>query len=215
MRSHRTTARLGLIVGGLLGGGFSLQAIAAPQAALDPGTLQPGIAAPLNDPLQGGLTPPALDSPAGAPQAQTPPSRVREPTGNPLWGIPLKSLSVTRERPIFTPSRRPPSPAIAGPPPSPPPPPPPPAGPSRPQLALVGAIANETEGIAIFVNQATRDIVRLRTGENHAGWVLRSVRGREATLQKDRDTVILALPTPTEQNPEPGIGLRPGKPPEL
>src|SRR5215212_880442 len=36
-----------------------------------------------------------------------------EPRGNPLWGIPLKSLSLTRERPLFTPSRRPPAPAVA------------------------------------------------------------------------------------------------------
>jgi hypothetical protein len=30
------------------------------------------------------------------------------PSGNPLWAILLKDLSDTRERPIFTPSRRPP-----------------------------------------------------------------------------------------------------------
>src|SRR5438045_3679915 len=31
-------------------------------------------------------------------------------SGNPLWTIPLASLTATRERPIFTPSRRPPPP---------------------------------------------------------------------------------------------------------
>src|SRR4051812_6964105 len=36
-----------------------------------------------------------------------------EPRGNPLWAIPLKSLSVTRERPLFTPLRRVPAPAVA------------------------------------------------------------------------------------------------------
>jgi hypothetical protein len=36
-----------------------------------------------------------------------------EPRGNPLWGISLNSLSVTRERPLFTRSRRPPTPAVA------------------------------------------------------------------------------------------------------
>src|SRR5262249_52823969 len=32
------------------------------------------------------------------------------PTGNPLWALPLKQLSMTRERPVFSPSRRPPPP---------------------------------------------------------------------------------------------------------
>src|SRR5216684_625555 len=31
--------------------------------------------------------------------------------GNPLWALPLKQLSTTRDRPIFSPSRRPPPPA--------------------------------------------------------------------------------------------------------
>src|SRR5262249_53698680 len=35
-----------------------------------------------------------------------------EPHGNPLWAIPLRSLSATRERPIFLPSRRPPAPRV-------------------------------------------------------------------------------------------------------
>lgn len=39
----------------------------------------------------------------------------RDLPANPLWAIPLKQLSNTRERPIFSPSRRPP--AVAGPPP--------------------------------------------------------------------------------------------------
>src|SRR5262245_13797637 len=44
-------------------------------------------------------------------------ARVREPRGNPLWAIPMSSLPVTRERPLFLPSRRPPAaPAVAGPP---------------------------------------------------------------------------------------------------
>ena len=72
----------------------------------------------------------------------------------------------------------------------------PPAEPDRPQLALVGAVSGETEGIAVFIVETTRDIVRLRTGENHDGWVLRSVRGREAVLEKGPETAILALPDP-------------------
>src|SRR5215813_8008992 len=38
------------------------------------------------------------------------------PRGNPLWSIPVKTLAATRDRPIFSPSRRPPpAPVIAAP----------------------------------------------------------------------------------------------------
>jgi general secretion pathway protein N len=76
------------------------------------------------------------------------------------------------------------------------PPPPPPREPDRPRLALVGTVGGE-EGIAVFVDQSTQAIVRLRTGEGHEGWILRSVGGREVTLQRKHDTAILALPAPT------------------
>ena len=136
----------------------------------------------------------------GAPNAlpeQRPAQRPREPGGNPLWAVPLSTLTATRERPLFTPARRAPAPAVAGPVAvAPPPAAPPPAEPERPQLILVGAIASETEGFAVFLDQATNSVIRLKTGQDHAGWVLRSVKGREATLQKDKQTTTLALPVP-------------------
>jgi hypothetical protein len=49
---------------------------------------------------------------------------------------------------------------------------------------------------AVFINNATREIVRLKTGEGHSGWILRSVKGREAVLEKNRRTVVLELPPP-------------------
>ena len=70
-----------------------------------------------------GANPPgALDLPPSnvtpAPVDITPgaPTRVErsEPSGNPLWAIPLSALTATRERPIFLPSRRAPAPAVAG-----------------------------------------------------------------------------------------------------
>jgi general secretion pathway protein N len=178
------------------------------QAALDSNSLPSGTFSTPSPDLSPGEVGPA--PPEAVPEAGQVPSRPQggpEPRGNPLWGIPAKSLMVTRERPIFLPSRRAPSPVVAGPPPREPmrPPPPPPVEPDRPRLALVGAIAGDAEGIAIFLDETTRGIVRLRTGENHLGWTLRSVKGREATMQKDRQTVLLALPAPTD----PGGGLPP------
>jgi general secretion pathway protein N len=124
--------------------------------------------------------------------------RPADPTGNPLWAIPLSTLTATRDRPIFLPSRRAPAPAVAN---APvvvaPPPPSSPAEPEQPPLILVGAIAGESEGFAVFLDQATHNVVRLKTGQDHQGWLLRSVKGREATLEKNKQTTVLALPVPT------------------
>ena len=87
-------------------------------------------------------------------------------SGNLLWSIPLSSLAATRELPVFSSSRRPPptlqvpksKPSIA------------PAAqePARPLVALIGAISGHTEGIAIFIDETTKGIVRLKTGESYS-----------------------------------------------
>jgi hypothetical protein len=113
--------------------------------------------------------------------------------GNPLWGIPLPALSATRERPLFSPSRRPPAPAVAAAPAA-PPPPPPPAPPAPPQLNLVGTAVGGSEKLGIFVDQATKEVVRLRVGEGHGGWTLQAIDGREAVLRQEGREATLALP---------------------
>ena len=122
------------------------------------------------------------------------------PGGNPLWALPLKQLTITRERPIFSPSRRPPPPAT---------PtyvapvavrtPQKPKEPERPSITLLGTILGTSDSIGIFLNPATRDIVRLRLGEDHEGWALRSIKTREVILVKDRERVVLELPPPGDQ----------------
>jgi len=52
------------------------------------------------------------------------------------------------------------------------------------------------EGIAIFLDQTTKGTIRLKTGESYLGWMLRLVKGREATLQKELKTAIFTLPNP-------------------
>ena len=139
-----------------------------------------------------GPNPPATDARQAAPKA--PPVM---PTGNPLWTIPLSQLAVTRDRPIFSPSRRPPAPVVAAPIYV-----PPPAQriakaePERPPLTLVGTIAGEKDAIAVFVLQGTGTTIRLHPNESHEGWVLRSVQGREATLQKAGASAVMALAPP-------------------
>ena len=125
-----------------------------------------------------------------------PVAKPSEPSANPLWAIPLSRLTATRDRPLFLPSRRAPAPGVATPVATPTPSAPLPAEPERPSLTLVGAIASETEGFAVFLDQATNTVIRLRTGQDHQGWVLRAVKGREATLVKASISTTLMLPEP-------------------
>lgn len=116
------------------------------------------------------------------------------PVGNPLWSVPLSVLTATRERPIFSASRRPPQRAVvtphveqvAAPAPS-------KTVPERPPLALIGAVVGDSDAIAIFLDQTNQKFIRLRQGETHAGWVLSSVQSREVTLNKADRTEVLAL----------------------
>jgi hypothetical protein len=126
----------------------------------------------------------------GAPAAERPLS------ANPLWAMPVKQFTVTRERPIFLPSRRPPAPppsavtvakAVA---------PPKPKEPEQPQLSLVGTISGDDARLGIFVDQATKAVLRLKQGEEFQGWQLRSVESREASFQKNQLTFVVALPQP-------------------
>ena len=124
------------------------------------------------------------------------PAPERAQSANPLWAIPLSALSGTRDRPIFSASRRRPPPAVA-----PAAPPklivaPKPREPERPQLSLVGTVASDEAGFGIFLDQSTRAGLRLKVGENYQGWKLRSVQGREVILEKDQEGVVLALPQP-------------------
>lgn len=139
-------------------------------------------------------------APAQAVEAPLAPTQGRALGANPLWAIPLSALSNTRERPIFSSSRRPPASAVAAvvkpaavv---------PKPKDPERPKLSLVGTVAGGHERFGIFLDQSTKAALRLRMGDDYQGWRLRSVEGREATLEKDQQAVILALPEPGAGRP--------------
>ena len=113
--------------------------------------------------------------------------------GNPLWGVPIDSLHATRERPLFSPSRRPPAPVVTAAPVTPVKANVPVAA-AEPSLSLLGIVAGDSEGFAVFINTTTHDIIRLKTGEGEDGWILRSVKGREAVLENNQRTKVLELP---------------------
>jgi general secretion pathway protein N len=189
MTGHGTIATL---AAALLASGIGASAPAAPLAALE----TPDRA----------LSPGTMDPMAGSDRPAVPTAREREPAGNPLWGIPLRLLTATRERPLFSPSRRPPAPPVIAAPQLPPrPAPAKPAAPDHPLLTIVGTIVGETEGIGVFIDQATNDVIRIHTGQDHDGWVLRSVRGRETRFEKDSQTATLALPPPGALAAAPGV----------
>jgi hypothetical protein len=133
-------------------------------------------------------------APAATPAVAPPPAE-RVLTGNPLWAIPLNRLTATREHPLFAPTRLPP-PVVAVAKPAPAPVAPPrPIEPEKPQLSLLGTIAGR-EKMGLFIDSASKTVLRLRAGENHKGWILRDVRPRQVELAKGLDSTILELPLP-------------------
>ena len=133
---------------------------------------------------------------APAPTHTPPPAAERTIRGNPLWAIPLRQLTATRERPLFVPSRRAPAPVVAAAAPPPPPPPaekPPEAEPL--QLSLTGTVAGGDGAIGVFLDKASGTPLRLKVGEKHKGWTLRSVGRRDVVLAKGMATTKLAMVT--------------------
>lgn len=132
------------------------------------------------------------------------------PSGNPLWSVPLSTLTATGARPLFSASRRPPQRAVVGLPAEPAAAPPPgPVEPERPELALIGAVVGDGDAIAVFLDRTTQKAIRLRQGDTHEGWQLSAVQGREVTFKKAGRSEVLALQRPeTAAAPSAG-GLSP------
>ncbi len=163
----------------------------------------------------------ALVAPASAapidPARATPSSNRNEATqaGNPLSRIPLSALTATRDRPLFSLSRRPPAPAIqANAQPAQAPAAAPPAPPERPALKLIGTILSPATSVVLLRDSATQAVTRLRVGEATSGWRVKTISLRSVTVEKGEQSAILGLPqprdTPGEQtalnSPRPGGG---------
>ena len=165
----------------------------------------PGVDNPSLNVTQHAIPPPDVTAKQALPSAVS---------ANPLWAIPLSALAATRSRPLFTPSRRPPAPIVANAPVvAPVRPPPPSAVPEHPNLMLIGTVAAGGESVAVFIDNSTREAVRLRAGEGHMGWILQSVERRAVTLQKNDQTETLELPKPMVQPQTPTISALPPPPP--
>ena len=142
--------------------------------------------------LVGGSAPAAVNSDPDLPAAA-----MSEPprSGNPLWAVPLAVLHETRERPIFTASRRPPAPPVVASAVEAPPPPPraPPVRPERPALVLLGTVSGEALHFGVFHNPATTTTLRLSVGEDFEGWILRAVSSADARFEYEGQPATLEL----------------------
>jgi hypothetical protein len=99
---------------------------------------------------------------------------------NPLEAQPLDRLSATRERPLFSPTRRP----------TPPPPPPPSEAapvavvPQPPNVQLFGIVMDD-EGARAIVRAGTEKVDRVQIGDDIGGWKVSQIEGRRLVLSLD------------------------------
>ena len=99
---------------------------------------------------------------------------------NPLAAQPLDRLSATRDRPLFSPTRRP----------TPPPPPPPPEQapvaviPQPPNLTLVGIVLDD-EGARALIRSSATKADRVQIGDDIGGWKVAQIDGRRLVLSLD------------------------------
>lgn len=87
----------------------------------------------------------------------------------------LDQLSATRERPLFSPTRRPPAPPPIIVPAAPPPPPP-------PDVALLGVVIDGDDARAFVRVGQEAKIVRVRIGDDIGGWKVGQIESRQLVL---------------------------------
>jgi general secretion pathway protein N len=131
-------------------------------------------------------------APSGAGLAPTPDATPR--SGSPLWAIPLTALTATRDRPLFSASRRPPVVAapIAAPPPKQEALAPPPE--QQPLPTLIGTIVSREASVAMLRGPNTEAISRLRIGQEDGGWRVRAISLGSIVVEKGEQSVDLGLP---------------------
>jgi general secretion pathway protein N len=132
---------------------------------------------------------------AAPPGAGLAPRRNATPrTGNPFSSIPLSALSATRDRPLFSVSRRPPDVPVVPPPPKQEAQPTPP--PEQPSFTLMGTIVSNGGSVAVVQGSNADAISRLRVGEENNGWRVQGIGLRAIVVEKGAQSIELALPKP-------------------
>jgi hypothetical protein len=129
---------------------------------------------------------PAMAADSG-PQAAT-------AAASPLAAQPLDELSATRDRPLFSPTRRPPAPPpiVAA---APPPPPPP------PDVALLGVVMDGEEAHALIRTGPAAKIMRVRIGDDISGWKVGQIEAQRLVLLLDGRTATFTIFTGVNNRP--------------
>jgi len=127
--------------------------------------------------------------PAAAASAQQPAAADKAPAAaaagaaGDLSGVPLEHFRAIVERPLFSPTRRPPPSAAAE----------PDAGPR--QFQLKGVVVSAREQRALVVSQSTGKSYQVKTGDVVEGWRVERITAQSATFTKDGvETLVRLVP---------------------
>jgi len=127
----------------------------------------------------------------------------------PLWRVPLESLSDTRDRPLFSPARRPavtaaPAAGDAAP------------GLDRLRVTLLGVLLGpENSGVAVMRDEETQALKEVQVGDTLNHWTLVELRRRAAVFQRDADIMVLEMPkAPAQPAKSGGVTAAADAPPD-
>lgn len=108
------------------------------------------------------------------------------PPVSPLAEQPLDRFSATRERPLFSPTRRPPAPPpvlVAAPPPPPPP----------PNVALLGVVMDGEQAHAVVRAGPSAKALRVSIGDDIGGWKVGQIEEKKLVLLLNGRTATFTM----------------------
>jgi hypothetical protein len=151
-----------------------------------------------------------LPAPAADPTPHTESHRDGASPVTPLEAQPLERMSNTRDRPLFSPTRRPPAPppVVAA---APPPPPPP------PDVALLGVVMDGEDARAVVRTGPAAKVLRVGIGDDIGGWKVGQIEARQLVLLLDGRTATFTMFTGSNAKPpvnSGAAGLPSGAPPQ-
>jgi general secretion pathway protein N len=124
---------------------------------------------------------------------------------NPILAQSIDSLSATRERPLFSPTRRPPAPPPAAPPPivrradrAPPP--------SPPGVVLLGVVIGADTARAFLRSEPPDKTLRVEIGDDIGGWKVSRIEQHELVLSLGDRSAIFTIFNSAKTTEPPSVG---------
>jgi hypothetical protein len=110
---------------------------------------------------------------------------------SPLAAQPLEQLSATRDRPLFSPTRRPPAP----------PPIVAPAAAPPPDITLLGVVMDGEDARAVIRTGPIAKVARVRIGDDVGGWKVGQIEAQRLVLLLGERTATFTLFTAANNRP--------------